>query len=138
MAKVLIADDNKDIVIVLRDFVEALGHTVRTELDGLQAGLQAKEWKPDVLVADVQMPNFYGTTALVSLQESPETAVIPVLFISAIDPATVETMLKGVRANVRYPERVRFVPKPIDFPLFERTLNELLAFRASDARTRSR
>lgn len=126
MAKILVADDNKDIIILLRDYLEEAGHEIKCEMDGLQAGIRAKEWKPALLVTDIQMPNFYGTTAVISLQEMPETAEIPIIFISAVAPTTVEKMLEVIRTKVKHPERIRFIPKPIDFKLLDRYLTELL------------
>jgi len=126
MARILVADDNKDILILLRDFLEELGHEVKTETDGLQAGIRAKEWKPDLLIADIQMPDFYGTTVAVSLQSDRETADMPIIFISAIAPATVDKMMESIRKQVKHPERLRFLPKPIDFQLLRRYLDEFL------------
>ena len=126
MAKILVADDNKDIVIVLRDYLQDKGHEVKCEMDGLQAGIKAKEWLPHLLVTDIQMPNFYGTTAVISLQENPVTAEIPIIFISAVAPATVEKMIESIRGKVKHPDRIRFIAKPIDFNLFDRYLTELL------------
>ena len=126
MAKILVADDNKDIIILLRDYLQESGHEVKCEMDGFQAGVRAKDWKPQLLVTDIQMPNFYGTTAVVSLQESPATAEIPIIFISAVAPATVEKMLEGIRDKVKHPERIRFIPKPIDFKMLDKYLAELL------------
>lgn len=126
MARILVAEDNKDIVIVLRDFIESLGHQVDCQMDGLQAGIRARDWKPDLLISDIQMPNFYGTTAVVSLQQSPDTAEIPVIFISAVAPHIVRKMMEAIRSQVKHPDRVRFIPKPIDFAALERDMKELL------------
>ena len=126
MAKILVADDNKDILILMRDYLEDLGHEIKCEMDGLQAGIKAKEWRPQLLVTDIQMPNFYGTTAVISLQEDPSTAEIPIIFISAVAPATVDKMLEAIRSKVKHPDRIRFVPKPIDFKLLNQYLEELL------------
>lgn len=126
MARILVADDNPEIVNLVRDFLESLGHEVKCEMDGAQVGIRAKEWRPDLLVSDIQMPSFYGTTAVVILQESPVTASIPVIFVSAVAPATVEKMLELMRPKLKNPDSIRFVPKPIDLKLLEKCLQELL------------
>jgi CheY-like chemotaxis protein len=126
MARILVADDDENVLSLVRLFLEDLGHEVKTEGDGLKAGLSARQWRPDLLVSDIQMPNFYGTTAVVGLRQWPETAAIPVIFVSAVAPATVEKMLELIRTKVEHPELIRFVPKPIDFKLLETFVRELL------------
>ena len=126
MARILAADDNPEILALVREYLECLGHEVKCETDGLQVGIRAKEWLPDLIVSDIQMPNFYGTTAVVGLRESPLTSSIPVIFISAVAPATVGKMLDLIRTKVEHPDRIRFVPKPIDFKLLETCVRELL------------
>lgn len=127
MARILIADDDRLLLALLREFVESLGHEVKTETDGLQAGIRAKEWVPDLLISDIQMPNFYGTTAALSLQQDAATQRIPVIFVSGISPAAAEKMLESIRKQVKYPDRLRFVAKPIDFKALEAHILELIA-----------
>lgn len=127
MARVLIADDDPAMLAMLRAFVEGLGHEVKTESDGLQAGLRAKEWIPDLLLADIQMPNFYGTSAAISLQQDVSTQRIPVIFVSGVPAAAAEKLMQNIRKQVKYPDRVRFVAKPVDFKALEAHIIELIA-----------
>jgi len=126
MARILVADDDAEVVSLIREFLQGLGHEVRCEPDGLAAGIRARQWLPDLIISDIQMPHFLGTTAVVGLQQSAATAAIPVIFISAIAPATAEKMLEIIRGKLARPELARFIPKPIDFQLLGRCLVELL------------
>ena len=83
MARILVADDDAEVVSLIREFLQGLGHEVRCEPDGLAAGIRARQWLPDLIISDIQMPHFLGTTAVVGLQQSAATAAIPVIFISA-------------------------------------------------------
>lgn len=127
MAKILIADDDPVMLSMLREYVTGLGHEVKTATDGLQAGIQAKSWRPDLLISDIQMPGFYGTTAAVSLQQDAETQRIPIIFISGVAPAAAEKLVASIRLQAKYPDRIRFVAKPIDFKQFDAHVFELLS-----------
>ena len=60
MSKILIVEDEPDMVAGLKDNFEFEGYEVATAVDG-QAGLeQARAWKPDLIVLDVMLPKLSG------------------------------------------------------------------------------
>ena len=60
MSKILIVEDEPDMVAGLKDNFEFEGYEVTTAVDG-QAGLeQARSWKPDLIVLDVMLPKLSG------------------------------------------------------------------------------
>lgn len=79
---ILVADDDemvlKSIVAMLEPYA-----TVLTAMDGSAALTMAKSEQPDVIVSDVEMPIMDGFTFNKSLQASPDTSHIPLLFVSA-------------------------------------------------------
>jgi CheY-like chemotaxis protein len=82
--RILHVDDEPDI----RDVVEmALGldsdFTVRGCSSGTEAIKTAAEWKPDLILLDVMMPVMDGPTTLSHLRDTPKTAGIPVVFMTA-------------------------------------------------------
>ncbi len=81
-ARVLVADDNAD----MRDYVgRVLGEHWNVELvnDGVEALAAARMRNPDLIVADIMMPNLDGFALLHQLRSDPSTAHIPVVFLSA-------------------------------------------------------
>ena len=58
--KVLVADDNVDLVNLLTDFLEILGHQAITAYDGATAYTLAKQELPDLAILDVGMPDMNG------------------------------------------------------------------------------
>ena len=60
MARILIADDEVDLVEVLSGIIRDEGHEVRTVLDGTQALSVIHDWRPDVAILDLDMPGLSG------------------------------------------------------------------------------
>ena len=83
MARVLVADDEPEIVEVVSAMLEAEGHDVVTASDGAEAVRQAVQVQPDLVILDIMMPRVDGLTALGQLRDGPLTKDIPVLLLSA-------------------------------------------------------
>jgi CheY-like chemotaxis protein len=82
--RLLHIDDEPDI----REIVEiSLGldpaFTIRSCKSGPEGLVVAAEWKPDIILLDVMMPLMDGPATLAGLLENPETASIPVIFMTA-------------------------------------------------------
>jgi PAS domain S-box-containing protein len=58
--RILIADDNPDVVESFEVMLEMLGHDVETAFDGLEALEKAEQFRPEVIVLDVGMPKLDG------------------------------------------------------------------------------
>ncbi|NER38706.1 MAG: hybrid sensor histidine kinase/response regulator [Oscillatoria sp. SIO1A7] len=82
-AKILVIEDEQSILENIVELLEA------EELEGIAAGdgingLQlAREKKPDLIICDIMMPGMNGYEVLSSLQEDPDTATIPFIFLTA-------------------------------------------------------
>lgn len=84
MSRILYVDDEPDI----REVAEMSlsldpGFTVRTVGSGEEALAVAAEWNPALILLDVMMPGMDGPQVLARLREQPETAAIPVVFVTA-------------------------------------------------------
>lgn len=80
---ILVVEDNERNLKLLRDVLEYVGYDVRvarTAEDGI--ALAVKE-PPDLVLMDLQLPGIDGTEALRRLRESPRTADIPVVAVTA-------------------------------------------------------
>jgi len=94
--RILLADDNAD----MRAYVtRLLGQRWQVDAvaDGAAALAAAKEEPPDVVVADVMMPEMDGFELLAALREDPSTRNVPVILLSA--RAGEEATLKGLAAG---------------------------------------
>src|SRR6478672_13527895 len=77
--KILIVDDEPDIVQFLQYNLKAKGYATATAGDGVEAIRRAKEFKPDLILMDVMMPYKDGLTAVKELRQIPgfeDTAII--------------------------------------------------------------
>ncbi|MBO9624301.1 MAG: response regulator [Sphingomonas sp.] len=108
MTKVLYVDDERDIAEIAAMALELdPWFEVQTCNSGAEALAFAREWRPDVVLLDVMMPQMDGPETLRRLAEQPETAGVPVLFITA------RTQVSEV-ARLRELGAVGVIPKPFD------------------------
>ena len=80
--KILIVDDERDIVVVLKLALEKEGYEVVEAYDGIEALGKVAAVKPDLILLDIMMPRMDGYTMKLKLKENPETADIPVIIIT--------------------------------------------------------
>jgi signal transduction histidine kinase len=81
-ARILFADDNAD----MREYVSRLlqpRYVLQTVADGRAALVAVKDFRPDLVLTDIMMPNMDGFELLSALRADPETRTIPVILLSA-------------------------------------------------------
>ena len=118
--RVLVADDDPDVLRVLVHNLEAEGFRVTTCDNGEDARDIARTMTPDLIILDVMMPKRDGYDVLASLKSNPSTREIPVVMLSA--KSNDEDVWHGWRAGADY-----YVTKPFE-------MDELLRFVASATR----
>ena len=84
--KILIADDEPDVIEILGMRLKANGYQVVAAHDGATTIKLANQEKPDLIVLDIKMPGKNGYTVFQDLRETATTKSIPVLFFSALQP----------------------------------------------------
>jgi len=82
-SKILVAEDEPDIRGLIKFSLEFIGLEVVVASNGQEAVDMAPVEKPDLILMDVRMPKLTGYEACAKLKEQPETADIPVVFLSA-------------------------------------------------------
>lgn len=83
MKTVLVVDDEKDIVQLIRYNLEREGFKVESASDGNEALKKASDVKPDVILLDIMLPGKDGYEVIKSLNQNERTARIPVIFLTA-------------------------------------------------------
>lgn len=95
--RVLVIDDEPDVLLLCRVNLEFAGHQVLEAPDG-ERGLElAAAERPDLIVLDVMLPQRDGISVLEELVETPETSDTPVVLLTA--KAQREDQLRGWRAG---------------------------------------
>ena len=116
-AKILIVDDEPDIVEVLEDRLLAAGFDVRSVLNARDGYAAVAEDPPNLILLDIQMPEISGMEALEQLKKTnPE---IPVLMISA-------STVKNVALTAKEQGAADFLLKPFDPDTLMQKVNEIL------------
>ena len=81
--KVLVVDDERDLVELIGMNLQRNGYEVVAAHDG-GTGLElARKQKPDIMILDVMMPGLSGRDVTVALKGDPDTAAIPILMLTA-------------------------------------------------------
>jgi len=96
MKRILVVDDEADIVELVKNRLEANNYDVICASDGKEAIKKAKEQKPDLIVMDILMPNMPGGDAVRLLRADAATKHIPVIFLTAV----MENMRQGKEERV--------------------------------------
>lgn len=118
--KILIIDDEEEIRSVIRLALERLGGMTVSDVSGGLEGLTAaREERPDAILLDVMTWGMDGAAVLKALRGIPETASIPVIFITA--SAAPEEIQEARALGV-----AGVIPKPFDPMTLADQLNELL------------
>jgi CheY-like chemotaxis protein len=83
MAKILVVDDEPEIVRVVVKIMESRGHEVATAKDGPTALERVHENPPNVVILDLNLPNMDGFEVCKRLKSNPDTKHIPVVMLTA-------------------------------------------------------
>ena len=81
--KILIVDDEKDIVDLLAYNLEKEGHEVLKAYDGERAMQIVRSKAPDLLILDLMLPGIQGLEVCKRLRQDPSTALIPIIMLTA-------------------------------------------------------
>ena len=83
MAKILIAEDERDIRDLIEFTLRYAGHDVVSAANGAEAVALAPKARPDLILMDVRMPRMTGYEACRVLKDIDETRDVPIVFLSA-------------------------------------------------------
>ena len=83
MARVLVVDDERDVVELVKFLLERDGHKVIEAFNGREALERAYAELPDLIILDIMMPEMDGYTVNARLTETESTKRIPVIILTA-------------------------------------------------------
>ncbi len=81
--RVLVVDDEPDVLLLCRVNLEFEGYEVMEASDGVEAMSRVRERRPDVILLDVMMPRMDGWQVLTELKADEELKDIPVVMLTA-------------------------------------------------------
>jgi len=110
VAKILVIDDEKDVVELLKFLLEKDGHSVATAFNGKEGLSCIDKAKPELILLDVMMPEMDGYTVQNNLLQNPDTKNIPIIILTAKGQLKdVFSMAPNVKAYMEKP----FDPKSL-------------------------
>jgi two-component system, cell cycle response regulator DivK len=117
---ILVVEDNEQNLKLLRDVLEYAGYDVRTARTAEDGLTLAVSEPPDLVLMDLQLPGIDGMEALRRLRDSPQTADIPVVAVTA--QAMKEDRERVLRAGFD-----GYVEKPISVRAFPDQVRRFLS-----------
>ena len=116
MKKILIIDDEPNVVFYLKTLFEDHHYVVLTALDPDEGFKIAGEELPDLICLDIMMPRKSGVTLYKELKKNKGLKQIPVIIVSGVENAFSfkEPKFRQLISDKRIPEPLAFFEKPVD------------------------
>ena len=119
MAKILIVEDNALNIKLFCDLLEAHGHATKAVTDSRQALEAAREFAPDLVITDIQLPHVSGLELIRMIRADEGLAEVPIMAVTAYATSGDEDRARDIGAQA-------YVAKPISVARFVQTVDELL------------
>jgi two-component system, cell cycle response regulator DivK len=122
--KVLVVEDNELNLRLFCDLLRAHDYDAAAVRDGREAMAIAREFRPDLIVMDIQMPHVTGLELTEAIRADEELAGIPIMAVTAYAGKGDEDRIRAAGANA-------YVSKPIALLRFIETVEGLVSVQVS-------
>jgi DNA-binding NarL/FixJ family response regulator len=129
--QLLLIDDDPNLVLLVKDYLELRGYNVITAKNGRDALKVFEKDIPNLIICDVMMPEMDGYAFVKKVRENPQTSWLPVLFLSAkgqiqdrvtglskgadvymVKPFEPDELVAQIEASLKQSERMRQAQGP--------------------------
>ncbi|MEI9853118.1 MAG: response regulator [Sphingomonas sp.] len=117
--RVLVVEDNELNLKLFCDLLRAHGFDAQPVSDGREAVARAREFAPDLVVMDIQLPHVSGDALIRQMKADPSLRAIPVMAVTAYAGHEDEERIRAAGANA-------YVSKPISLSRFMEEVRGLL------------
>lgn len=104
--KILIVDDEPDIVEFISYNLKSKGYLIATAKDGVEAIRKAKDFRPNLILLDIMMPNKDGIETIKELRSLPDFDDTAIIFLTALNDEKYE--IEGLKIGAD-----DYITKPI-------------------------
>jgi two-component system cell cycle response regulator DivK len=126
LAKILIVEDNALNIKLFCDLLAAHGHQPEAVTDSRNALAAAREFGPDLVITDIQLPHVSGLDLIRLIRKDDQLAKVPIMAVTAYSARGDEERIRAAGAQA-------YVSKPISVVRFAQTVDELLQGEAEPA-----
>lgn len=120
MARILVVEDNALNIKLFCDLLNAHGHETHPVLDSREAMSSAREFQPDLIITDIQLPHVSGLELMEMLRADVALKTVPIMAVTAYSAQGDDERIRAAGAQA-------YVSKPISVMRFAETVDELLA-----------
>jgi CheY-like chemotaxis protein len=120
--KILVVDDEPDVVTYLTTLLEDAGYETISARDGEEGMEAVRSAPPDLITLDITMPEKSGVRMFTELKQDEALRTIPVIVVTGIQ-GEIEKFL-STRRQIPPPED--FIPKPVDREAFLAKIRKLI------------
>lgn len=106
-AKILLVDDEKEFVDMIKMRLEAKNYAVITAYDGIEALNKTRELRPDLIILDIMLPNLDGYQVCRMIKFDKTFGEIPIILLTALDQQKDRKLGEQVRADA-------YITKPFE------------------------
>src|SRR5277367_3965430 len=117
--RILLVDDENDFIELLQYKLAGQGYDFIVANDGVQALSQARQYKPDLILLDILLPDMDGLSVCEILKRQPATKKIPIIFMSALS--------SDVTRRTAAMQAEDFFTKPLDLERLVNRVRDLLS-----------
>ena len=109
--KILVVEDNELNLKLFCDLLRAHGFAVEPISDGRHVMERAREWAPDLIVMDIQLPDISGLELIETIKHDPALSRIPIMAVTAY-------AAKGDEERIRAAGAEAYISKPVPLRRF--------------------
>ena len=106
--KVLVIDDENDILLIIKSALHEEGYDVTTANNGYDGLALAEDASPDLIILDIMMPEMDGFEVLQQLKENEKTAQIPVVILTGL--SSKDKIREALNKGIDY-----YIVKPFEY-----------------------
>jgi len=123
MTKIMLVDDEPDVIYLVKKILEKKGYEVVEIYSGKECLERVEEEKPDLILLDIMMPGIDGWEVARTLKSKPETKGIPIVML------TVRVSEESVEKSFKYAHADAHIGKPINTEKMVNTIRWVLDHR---------
>jgi CheY-like chemotaxis protein len=120
-SRILIVDDEEQIRNLLSAILSKEGYAIEEASDGFYAGVKVSQFKPDLIILDLNMPNMDGFEVCENLKKDPVTKDIKIVILTGFD-------FEENREKVMKSGADLFLTKPVERSVLVNHIKDLLNY----------